>query len=109
MGASWSKDVLGDRKYVLVWQEVGAEGLALGIRVRIRVWNGLFRFSRFNVRVRVSAWWLRHELVLNLVVRVHVNVTTWVGVMFKVAIWGLGIKLGDRIRLSVQVRVFGRC
>lgn len=66
-------------------------------------------FSRFNVRVRVSGWWLRHELVLNLVVRVQVSVTIWVGVMFKVGIWGLGIKLGDRIRLSVRVKVLGQC
>lgn len=43
-------------------------------------------------------------LVLNLVVRVQVSVTIWVGVMFKVGIWGLGIKLGDRIRFSVRVK-----
>lgn len=66
-------------------------------------------FSRFNVRVRVSGWWLRHKLVLNLVVRVQVSVTIWVGVMFKVGIWGLGIKLGDRIRFSVRVKVLGQC
>lgn len=33
----------------------------------------------------------------------------WLGVTFKVGIWGLGIKLRVRIRLSVQVKVFGQC
>lgn len=47
------------------------EGLLLGIRVRIGVCYGFLGlgFSRFSVRVRVSAWWLRYELGLNLVVR----------------------------------------
>lgn len=43
-------------------------------------------FSRFNVRVRVSAWWLRYELGLNLVVRVQISVTVVVGDMFMVGI-----------------------
>lgn len=42
-------------------------------------------------------------------VRVQVSVTVVVEVMFKVGIWGLGIKLGVRIRLSVQVKEYGHC
>lgn len=36
-------------------------------------------FSRFSVRVGVSAWWLRYKLGLNLVGRIQVSVTAVVG------------------------------